>query len=285
MSDTPLSFTGPAATGPGTQPLDEDGAQLEYMDMPKEMSVYEAPDLPEPEEARGMKAALTILQDVLTTLKAGGLNGKDRYFDLTGLSEDNLDFVNQVLGEGEVSVIAGPDMQAQETILAGVWRIRGKTDGGDVQDYIEVADFPSIAKEIAGQGAKSKVEIPRVFMEGVFNAPALLSEINEHIPVAEKPGGIHAINLSLLPHTENDLQFITQQVGEGNVIVLSRGYGNCRVSSTKTKNTWWVQYYNSQDTVILNSIEITKLPEVVCAAPEDMEESADRLTEILGVYV
>ena len=42
-----------------------------------------------------------------------------------------------------------------------------------------------------------------------------------------------------------------------------------------------VVYYNSQDAVILNSVEVIDMPEVACAAPEDLQDSMDRLTEVL----
>ena len=67
-------------------------------------------------------------------------------------------------------------------------------------------------------------------------------------------------------------------------MILSRGYGNCRISSTATRNVWWVQFFNSQETLILNTIEICEVPEVACAAQEDIDESAERLDEILAVY-
>jgi hydrogenase-1 operon protein HyaF len=72
------------------------------------------------------------------------------------------------------------------------------------------------------------------------------------------------------------------QLGTGRVLILSRGYGNCRISNCCVPNTWRVVYYNSQDTVILNSVEVTDMPEVACAAREDLEDSAERLTEVLA---
>jgi hydrogenase-1 operon protein HyaF len=94
----------------------------------------------------------------------------------------------------------------------------------------------------------------------------------------------HAINLSLLPHTEEDLALLDSHLGRGPVHILSRGYGNCRISSTATRHVWWVRYYNSQDTLILNSLEVADVPDVALASPEDLEDSAQRLAEILGVY-
>jgi hydrogenase-1 operon protein HyaF len=95
---------------------------------------------------------------------------------------------------------------------------------------------------------------------------------------------VHVVNLSLLPHTEDDLAWLDAALGEGAVTILSRGYGNCRITSTGVANVWWVQYFNSQDTLILNTIEVSRVPNVACAAAEDLEDSAQRLREILEVY-
>ena len=119
---------------------------------------------------------------------------------------------------------------------------------------------------------------------GVLNAPPLIAEISEWIEALDDDSEPHVINLTLLPQTEEDLGFLMKKLGEGRVTVLSRGYGNCRITSTATPGVWWVQYFNSQDRNILNTIEITDVPEVACAAQEDLEDSATRLTEILEIY-
>jgi len=68
------------------------------------------------------------------------------------------------------------------------------------------------------------------------------------------------------------------------VVILSRGYGNCRITSTATRHVWWVQYFNSQEILILNTLEISEVPAVACAAQEDIDDSAQRLLEILEVF-
>jgi hypothetical protein len=40
---------------------------------------------------------------------------------------------------------------------------------------------------------------------------------------------------------------------------------------------WRVQFFNSMDTLILDTLEVTDMPEVVLAAPEDLSDSARRL--------
>ena len=38
------------------------------------------------------------------------------------------------------------------------------------------------------------------------------------------------------------------------------------------------------DTLVLNTLEVSDIPEVVCAAPEDLRDSAERLNDILAPY-
>ena len=78
-----------------------------------------------------------------------------------------------------------------------------------------------------------------------------------------------------------DIAWLDHVLGTGRVLILSRGYGNCRITNTCVPNTWRVVYYNSQDTVILNTVEVTAIPEVACAAPEDLADSLERLREVL----
>lgn len=273
--------------GAGSQPTENDGAELEYLHMPSEMSVYSAPEIPEPEEIGDRDAGMAVLERLLKQLQAYR-DGESVAQDLTGLDAANRKLVNQVLGEGDVSIVVDGDDRTliQESVLAGVWRVQAQdADGRLLSDAIEVAAIPQVVTAQGFAGAATQLafdnsELP----EGVMNAPPLLTEINERIPLIKQDGGSHAINLSLLPQTEQDLGFLQQQLGAGRVMILSRGYGNCRITSTYTDQVWWVQYFNSSDTVILNTLEVSRVPEVACAAAEDIADSAERLHEILEVY-
>jgi len=278
--------TNPAFTGPGTQPMEEDGSVLEYMEMPEGMMTFARPIIPEPEEAAGLDAAKAILEQVLTALRGFRVGDDAARIDLRPLDAANLAFVDQMLGSGEVSIVAGSDVQIQESVMAGIWRVR--RTGGDgrlAADTVEVGHIPAGLAAFAAWDAQPLV--PRATAEppaGVQSAPALLTEINDALRNEARETGAYTINLSLLPHTEEDLAYLAERLGRGSVVVLSRGYGNCRVSSTGTRHVWWVQYYNSQDALILNTLEVTAMPEVACAAIEDIEDSAERLDEILEIY-
>ncbi len=276
----------PGLVGPNSQPGEEDGATLDLFPMPSGMMTFSAPDIPEPEAAAGLDAGIAALERVLDRLR--DFTGEARAtasVEISDLDSANLELVNQVLGEGEVSVIGGSRYQAQEAVMAGVWRVRETGENGEVvRDTVEIGLFPRAIAASAFAGAKDRVSMPDSLGPNIFNAPPMVAEINERMDKPTNGAGPHVINLSLLPHTEEDLGFLNDILGRGSLTILSRGYGNCRITATATRDVWWVQYYNSQDSLILNSIEITSVPEVACASPEDIADSADRLNEILEIY-
>ena len=60
-----------------------------------------------------------------------------------------------------------------------------------------------------------------------------------------------------------------------------RGYGNCRITATAQPRVWKVQFYNSMDTLILDTYEVTEMPEVALAATEDLTDSAARIRTVI----
>ncbi len=271
--------------GPGSQP-DIDDVKLEPMEMPREMFTFEPPAAPEPEDTIGMEAGKERLRAIQRSLAEWRPGDRAVVVGLSDLSPADLGLVNQILGEGEVSMVSGPKIQVQESVFAGLWRVLHFDDAGRiVRDTVEIGNWPEAVAARVFSGARALPEpASDPLPEGVFNAPPLLTEIAEKVPAAGPGVAVHTINLSLLPHTEADLEYMVRKLGTGDTIILSRGYGNCRVSSTGTRNVWWVQYYNSQDALILNSIEIIPVPEVILAAPEDIADSAGRLAEVMSLY-
>lgn len=231
--------------------------------------------LPEP--------ALATLRQVLAALTRFRDGQPSLAIDITRLDAKSRACIDDFFGEGEVSIVGGHKMQAQESVLAGVWRVRLMGDDGDPErDLVEIGHLPSRVNEIAFADARQDVQpLEGAIPEGLLASPSLLAEIrNALLRPAGSPA--HAINLSLLPHTQDDLAFLSRHLGMGPVHILSRGYGDCRMSSTGTRNVWWVRYYNSQDMLILNSLEVADIPDAARAAIEDMRDSGRRLAEFLG---
>ena len=149
-------------------------------------------------------------------------------------------------------------------------------------DRLETGEIPAVLAEMMAATTVADLPAPD-YPAGTMNAPSLVEEIRQQA-AGWRPGlGTHTINLTLLPVSDGDLDTLYGWLGHREVSLLSRGYGNCRITSTRLRNVWWVQYFNSMDTLILNSIEVTAMPEVALAAEEDFADTIERLTEYLDM--
>lgn len=235
-----------------------------YLPMPSGMEVYVGPLLPEPEEISPEARA------ILSKTREALANGSGK-IDIGHLGPEDGKGLARILGEGEVGIRAGETM-IQESRLTGVWQVADSKGGR----RIEVGAFPEGVIARARAFAKG-VRLPENLPDGLMNAPSVIAELM----AKSRAGRRDVVNLTLLPMSYEDMAFIESMLGAGGVTMLSRGYGNCRISSTRLPDVWWVRYYNSQDALILDTIEIVDLPEAVRAAPEDIEDSLWRLAEIL----
>lgn len=265
----------PIGFGPGSQP--EDGDTFDYLALPSGMRTYSA-HLPEVEDAGPLAPALGLLARVAAACDAVAAGGAPQDFDLAGLDAANRALVAETLGQGEVSIRARgvPAVAIQESVFAGVWALKGAG-----VDRIEVAPIPPMAEARAFAPVRPAIGALAQRGPGVVNAPALLVELVEKAAAWRGPQDLHVVNLTLLPHTEEDLLWLAEALGEGSVAILSRGYGNCRITATAQPRLWRVQFFNSMDALILDTFEVTSMPEVAVAAPEDLSDSAERIREVL----
>ena len=255
--------------------------------MPEEMAIYRMPEISSELNVAALTQAKVFLSQLQQALAE--FPKVSAPMDLVSLDSVNRQFMDEMLGEGEVSMIYSgqPVIRIQESVLAGVWRQQSwNPDKKIISDSLEVGIVPQAITQLAFSNAVQCIDTQwDVLPSGVMNAPPLLAELNAKIADYQPDDEAHIINLSLLPQTEEDLVFLESRLGKGRVTILSRGYGNCRISSTNTQYVWWVQYFNSQDTLILNTLEVSAVPNVACASPEDIADSRQRLEEIMKVYL
>ena len=273
-------------TGPGSQSPEEGDANLEFISLPTEMNSYRAPHIPEPEQVRHLQGARATTDWIREALQRYRVGSEPQVADISALDAENRELVNQILGEGEVSLrFSGPlYVNMQESVLAGIWRTFYLDGAGNItRDLIEVCDVPVLARRCpdAERVADLAVVTPP---EDVMNAMPILSEIQEHVRCWRAASLAHVINLTLLPLCEGDVRFLDETLGRGPVETLSRGYGECKITSTMYPGVWWVRYTNSMGTLILNTLEITDIPMVACAAQEDLDDSRQRFSELLEPY-
>jgi hydrogenase-1 operon protein HyaF len=264
----------PVGFGPGSQGT---GEELDFMPLPSGMRTY-APHVPEVEPGAAPQTALTLLDDIAAACDLTAIDGQSRSVDVSGLDATARALLAETLGQGEVAMkLRGvPAVAVQESVFAGVWVLKGEG-----VDRVEIAPYPTLAFTRAHVPHRPALGAAAFRGAQVVNAPALLVELEDRSRAWELGAEVHVINLSLLPHTEEDLIWLAEATGEGAVTVLSRGYGNCRVTATALAHVWRVQFYNSTDALILDTYEVTEMPEVVIAAPEDLADSAERIREVL----
>ena len=242
------------------------------------------PRVPEPgagADVAGARDVLaTFLQHFGSWLAQGG---EPPALDLAGLAPDALRVLNETLGEGEVAAIvhSDHDIRIQESVFSGVWREQHFDAGGALlHDYLLAAPIPKVVGRLAHDGAAARLrDLP--LPTGAMNVPALVHELQDAMDRCAADVPAHVINLTLLPLSPEDIVHIDRVLDGGTVVILSRGFGNCRISSTAARHVWRVQYFNNMQTLILNTIEVVAMPEVAVAAREDLVESHERLAELV----
>lgn len=267
----------PVGYGPGSQPLGEDGKELEYMPMPQDMRAYSA-HVPDVEMTAALVPALSLLAEIAAAATVAAQGGDNTRFDLSELDQPNRNLIAETMGEGEVAIkmLGIPAIAAQESVFAGVWCLSGAG-----VDMIEVGPIPQIARDRAFVSQAPALGALAELSPGVVNAPPLVVELADKSTNYRQGDEAHVVNLTLLPHTEEDLLWLDKALGNGSVDFLSRGYGNCRVKATGQAHVWRVQFFNSMDTLILDTFEVTDIPDVVVAAAEDLRDSGERIIEVM----
>jgi hydrogenase-1 operon protein HyaE len=170
-----------------------------------------------------------------------------------------------------------PATAAQETRFAGVWVLTGAD-----QDTIEVAAIPDAVRARAftalrpGKGAERRAappsSTPRRSMRNWPTRPRRASHgrdaaCGELHPPAPYRGRPHMARRRTRRRRGHDPQ---------------PGLRQLPGDRDGAPGVWRVQFFNSMDTLILDTLEVTDMPEVVLAAPEDLSDSARRLVKSAG---
>lgn len=269
--------------GPGSHPEADEAA---FLPMPRDMETFSMPAYHLEADPPILAAACALLEQLRARMLDVAPNGAGRpRIELTDVAAQVVELINQSLGHGEVSIMVREPVafRIQETVFAGIWRIQElSAQGSLLRDTITAASIPYVVQQSAVLAASGGVKAPAL-RPGIMNAPAILNELQDRSRGYCPGQSAHVVNLSLLPMSPEDLDYLVEALGVGPVAILSRGYGNCRITSTRLAHVWWVQYFNSMDQLILNMLEVVDVPEVAQAAAEDYADSIERLGEWLAV--
>ncbi|EQD41235.1 hydrogenase expression/formation protein HupH, partial [mine drainage metagenome] len=96
--------------------------EVRYLPLPGEMTTFAMPVVNLVTDPEILEAVCTVLEN----LRSAMLTKRDAKIDLTRLTPDVVELINQSLGQGEVSVIVRnpSNLHIQETVFAGIWRIQ-----------------------------------------------------------------------------------------------------------------------------------------------------------------
>ena len=114
------------------------------------------------------------------------------------------------------------------------------------------------------------------------NAPPLLRELLEMVYRLLETGEPSAIDLSALPLTPADLDWLRERLGEGEIAVTLQAEGESTLSETACPGVWWVTHHNEQGVVTSQFLEVAFVPELVKAHPEDVALGRDHLESMIS---
>jgi len=120
---------------------------------------------------------------------------------------------------------------------------------------------------------------PAAMLSG--NATVLLREISERVRQLLDDGQSAIIDLLALPLNAADLDWLRTQLGSGEVRATLDADGESVLQETQCPGVWWVQHHNPGGGVMSAFIEITPVPDLLRAHPDDIRGGQQRLTRLL----
>ena len=130
---------------------------------------------------------------------------------------------------------------------------------------------------------------------GAFEAPtptgadspalveAVLRELAGHLAaLALRPDEPSAVDLRSLPMGDGDRQALRQRLGVGEVRATLTLSGTSQIDETAYAGVWWVRHESADGGVLAEQIVVARVPELLLAHPDDIDDAARRLQQQLG---
>lgn len=108
---------------------------------------------------------------------------------------------------------------------------------------------------------------------------SVLTEIHALLDGLVNGGTAAAVDLRSLPLTTADRDELEALLGKGELRCSLALLGKTEVWETAYTGVWWVRHLGADDRVSSETIEITWVPEILRAHPDDVAEAERRLAE------
>lgn len=116
------------------------------------------------------------------------------------------------------------------------------------------------------------------------NAPPLLRELRDLVQHLLDHGEASSIDLTALPLTPADLDWLREKLGQGEVSVTLDANGESSLDETACPGVWWVTHRNEQGTTLAQFLEVAFVPELVKAQAEDVKIGSEYLELLIAEH-
>jgi hydrogenase-1 operon protein HyaF len=113
-------------------------------------------------------------------------------------------------------------------------------------------------------------------------AQSLLREVSRALSALAETGTRDAIDLRSLPLTTGDRADLEVALGRGEVAATFDASGQSEVWETRHPGVWWVRHLGGDGRVAAETIEITPVPDILAAHPDDIRAGAANLVAELA---
>lgn len=114
------------------------------------------------------------------------------------------------------------------------------------------------------------------------NAPPLLRELLTGVRRLLSDAEPLSIDLTALPLTPADLDWLRDKLGQGEVHITLDANGESTLDETACPGVWWVTHRNEQGAVIAQFLEVAFVPELVRAQAGDVEIGSEYLELLIA---
>lgn len=125
-----------------------------------------------------------------------------------------------------------------------------------------------------------RVLAPETGLSG--NAWPLMLEIAEMVRSLVNTGETAAIDLSALPLTPADKEWLRERLGSGQIHVTLDAEGLSTLDETACPGVWWITHRDTRERVMAEFIEVTLVPDLVKAHPEDIKIGLEYLEGVIS---
>jgi hydrogenase-1 operon protein HyaF len=114
------------------------------------------------------------------------------------------------------------------------------------------------------------------------NASAVLREIAARLSELASSGQTGIIDLGAMPLSPADKAWLAEQLGPGEVEISLELDGPSEIRETRYAGVWWLVHHNPQGVVTGEFIEITRVPDLVLAHPDDIISGSESLNFLIN---